>query len=560
MAEENKFAPEFPEAIPLCDLEKNHSEYNAAKLNEYDALYEGGDKFKELIDTFLIRLQMEEQEAWPVRRNPLGVEARSTEHGQQEHNLEIAELQYKSRKKRAWYAPLVPGVIDFMVAAVCQNQPSIVATSGQSSDKNLNLFARALEWIRGQQAQSEVKYWNDINRNADGMGMDLGALGTRAIRAAMLHKRAYLGIRFPKGADVFANFGQAEAAGMLNATITLLHARNVNDWKEDAYGKLEWVRTCYSEKRRPLPWQQPSIIVKTWTFITAQASYVYEYAKKEGDPVDVPVRRLRFERHGLGELPVIPINSPVWVMERLRDIAVALFNRQVALEWHLDKTAYAMLTLFTDKQIDQVVTDLALVLNKGDAAQVTSPPAQTADALQKDIDRLKEEMFLAVQAMVLMAAAKDEQGRQSGVAKQRDFGSLSTLLSAFAAPLRDALEQAIRIIKKVRKEESLPVSVQGLDKFDVQSLELKLKNAASALNLDLPKTARKWIKMDTALAACADAPPEVREGIVTEIINEPDDGSMGALDNSDIRQSNTQIVKPVADHVGVNGGGRRQER
>ncbi len=309
----------------------------------------------------------------------------------------------------------------------------------------------------------------------------------------------------------------------------LLEPAAETPWSVNSRGALTMIRVYTCERIRSLPFAQPDSQRHTWTYFTENAIYQYSFTHKDSEPPtpERSVLRMTAESHELGCLPVVPVRNDLWPMERLFDSAVALFNRETAATWSLDRLAYAQLVLNTNKQISEVITDQALLLDVGDSASILSPTQQIHDAQQKDIERLKESLFLAIQAMVLLAAAKDEQGRQSGVAKQRDFGSLTTLLAAFASPLKDALEKIVQIIQMARGDKDIALAIQGLDDFDIQSLELKLKNTASLMNLPMPKAARDWAILDTALSACANAPSEVREQIVTQMMTGIETSSTG---------------------------------
>lgn len=567
---------EFPSSIPLKDLLAQHSEYNPIDpntkiglLQKHEDLYEGGRKFRQHIKNYLVKRSFETS-GGQASNNP-NVNPKA-ENIQQNNKLAgggggSGEGCYDQRVKRAWYTPLVAGIIDFMVSAVFQNPPAIVAAAPAADGKRSlfdSLKSKLTSWIFGVASPStESAYWHQLNRNADGKGRDLAALLRAGLLEVMLHKRAYLMPTFPES-DA-ATVQQQREQGGLDAKICLLRAADVDDWQYDDDGNLVWIRVHRCELRRSTSYGQPDTELHRWTYITAAAVYRYQIEWKTGDqPKDetlVPCIALRF--HDTGRLPVVPIRIPegLWVMDRLSDTALSLFNRQSAATWTLDQMAFCLLVVASRKQMSDIIArDITgLHLDPTETATFTAPPAAIFDAQQKDIDRLKEDLFLAIQAMVLVAAAKDEQGRQSGVAKQRDFGTLTTLLEAFAGPVRDAIEEVVEMIRQERGDEGLVLAVQGLDKFDVQSLELKLKNAASFLAIqDIPEAAKTWTILDTSLAMTSNAPAEVREAVVQELMqrtkdaetkksegenNSEDSGESSSEEPVETRQPNTQQVK-----------------
>lgn len=530
---------EFPPAIPFGDLMKPHADYKPEKIRKHCDLYEGGDAFQANIENYLVKRQIEETAGTVyATRDPLSASGEQGQNFATEGNTGGAS-QWEARKKRAWYKPIVAGIIDFIGAAMFQSEPAIIAASGTTAKPSLvEKVMAGLRSIFGRSTGAPTDYWNNLNRDADGTGTDLSAILREAALETMLHRRAYLGIRFPEKIDRNgATLAQQEAAGEFNAQIFLLRARDVDDWEFDERGNLKMVRIHRVTEGRSVPYKQPDLEVHIWTYVTARGLYVYRRSWAKADvnqrPKDSDLIAMDAggpQAHELGTLPVVPIIIPkgLWVMERLAATVIELFNRQASLTWFLDMMAFAMLVFYTAKDLSQIVVkDLsAIQLQPNDKCEVKAPDAAIATQLLADSDRLKEEMFLELQAMVLIAAAKDEQGRQSGVAKQRDFGSLSTLLGALAAPLRDALERVVRSIETLRKkkglDQGLVLAVQGLDKFDVQHLEQKLKNAASFLSLEgAPEAAKDWTVLDVALAITANAPPEIREKVVQQMLNKP---------------------------------------
>lgn len=543
-ASSSAFTPEFPDAIALSDLRQTHAEYDPIDkrtgvgiLDKYDDLYIGGRAFYEHIDNYLIKRSIEGSTTTAPKNDP-NYNPKSA--GSPYINNPLTRpsggsggtCQFEARKKRAAYTPIGSGIIDFMVSAVFQNPPAIVAAQPPKEGTAAvvgGLLAKVRSWFLGggtPSSEGDTAYWHDLNRNCDGMGQDLSAFFIRVCREVMIHKRAYVMPKFGKSAE-HANAKEQKDSGDLDATLVFLSARDVDDWQYDSRGTLAWVRTHKVEKIRSNPAAQPDTERHTWVYITKSASYRYELKYKNTEPPEdtVLVSCGPVELHDAGRLPVIQIPVPegLWVMERLADTILALFNRQSAASWNLDSLAFTIILFKTMKDLGSVtIPDVGgFKVDPGEDVTIISPPADGNTAQQNDIDRIKEDLFLAIQAMVLVAAAKDEQGRQSGVAKQRDFGTLSTLLGAFAGPIRDSIEECVAIIRAYRGDDELVLAVQGLDKFDVQSLEQKLKNTESFLKLpDLPPSARKWATLDASLAMTANAPAEVREAVVHEIMSE----------------------------------------
>ncbi len=533
------FVEEFPESILLADLLATHAEYNpicpltgVGILDKHSDLYEGGQSFRKRVEKYLVRRAIESA-AGGTKQNQDGYNPKSSgsvlspDVGKFQNSGNAGSQQYGARLKRAWYTPLVASVVDFMCAAVNQNSPSVVAG------------------VLAQESDPAMKYWREFNTNCDGNGQDVASIWREALLETLLHKRAYLAVRFKGG--TYENQAEQEKAGATDGRVCLWSARFVDDWKYDENKKLERLRTHSEEATRSVPWKQPDQTKHCWRYITRQAIYEYEIEYKNTEkpaPESTQVTRKSVTINETGVFPVVPINAKIWVMDRLADTALALFNRQSAANWSLDQMAFALLVIKSGKNIDQITADdiVALHLDQGDAAEFQAPPPAIFAAQQSDIERLKAELFAALHMMALQAM-KDKGGNPaSGDAKELDMAGMSTLLESFGAPMKDALDAVVKIIQAVRGE-TFPLAVHGLNKFDVQSAQSKIATAGLFLALQgIPESARKWVVLDASLAATANAPAEVRENVVSEMLNaEP----LETITNDQISQ----------DGEGLAGGG-----
>ena len=68
---------------------------------------------------------------------------------------------------------------------------------------------------------------------------------------------------------------------------------------------------------------------------------------------------------------------------------------------------------------------------------------------------------------------------------------MSNLLRSLAEPIRDAIERAIRLLKKFRKDE-FKVTLRGLDKFDIQADEMEINKTSAFIQIEgMPPTAKR---------------------------------------------------------------------
>ena len=84
----------LPNSMLVSDLEKVNPEYDADTIEKYGLLYDAGKRFRRRVDKFIVRRQVEESE---------------------EACGEFGNKHYEARKKRSWYIPRGPGVLDWII-------------------------------------------------------------------------------------------------------------------------------------------------------------------------------------------------------------------------------------------------------------------------------------------------------------------------------------------------------------------------------------------------------------------------------------------------------------
>ena len=411
---------DFPQTIPVRDIEQTSGAYDANKIGKHSALYVGGDCFRDRIDEFLIRRPSE------CSTNPAGRD------------------NYAARKRRAPYINRAGGLIDWFVASVFRIEPMFICDPALP--------------------QSSIDYWTGLNRNADGLGTPLPALARRALKEVMLNLRSYFQVIFPQQSVSPADPSSADA------TLDVISAIEADDWCEDGAGRLEWLR---SHNVRGVEhsefWAKSDDQVHSWTYYDEEAIAVYEAVKRHGQWADQAAVLTEYMTHEFG-LPVFEIRAGhgQWVMERIADVVIALFNRDASVCKYLDDSAFQVLAISTQKQLDQIVAQdlMALSLEPGDSVRFLAPENGFYGPLSGDQDRLKQALYEVVQASAINAMATQTQNaRQSAKAKQIDRDPLQVLLASFAWPVRDALERAKDQLAEFRNEAPDAIHLAGMDEF-----------------------------------------------------------------------------------------------
>jgi hypothetical protein len=500
----------FTSEIKWADINRCHSEYDEelpelklGKLAVHEDIFEGGSKFRARISRYLDKRLMEEDAVY-FNAKSSGLAMQSS------------KSTFERRMKISRYTPVVAGKLEMLNSATLQSQPRITEMPSSAGATGEGGAEQALA------GEVTPSYWHKLNDNANGAGADLTEIAQDLVRNFMIHGRAYLMLKFPQ-TTYAETLAQQSEVGAMDATMHSISPKIIDDWliKE---GVLQYIRTHTTEDIRVNPWDESTGTRHTWTYYTPTETAAYEADEMLGAPQPQAAVLRDVTPHDLGVVSVIPMRLPssLWLMERLREPALSLFNRRAASTWSLNQMAFSILTLIgtdPDQKVEKYIDPEteALCLNTGTAAFLAPSPA-VWDALQKDAEGLEKAMDDAIQVAALSVASRDSSGRQSGVAKFREFGSLANLLSAYGIALRNTFERAVEIIKSARNE-TKSIKIEGLDKFDIQSLDLRTKQAKDVLPLSTSKTFDKWLVGDLLLAHAKDAPASVRAQIIADVVS-----------------------------------------
>jgi len=509
----------WPDAIKIEDIQRTHAEYDEkdpdlglGKLQIHEDLYEGGSKFRKRANSYLDMRTIEDGGGADINLKSEG-------------NVTSSRGNASLRKKRlraSRYVPVAAGKLEILNAATLQSPPRITAIEDLASgDQSENDIAELFS-----ESPKAVGYWGRLNDDADGSGANLTEIAQDLVRALMMHGRAYLAVEFPVDTGA-QTLGQQKDAGVLDARLKAVSPVSVDDWKYSVTGKLEYLRTHTAVEIRDYPWSEPRGMRHEWTYYTPEEVVKYAAEFLEKAPSPQAARRVADPaQHSLKSIPIIPVRIPksLWLMERLREPVLKHYNRDSSLVWSLNQMGFSLLTLIgtdAEQEVSAVIDpDVEALKMKTGQAQFLSPNVAIFEALSGDLEKQEKAMDDAIQVAALSVATRDTQGRQSGVAKFREFGSLANLLSSYGMALRNAFEAAIAMIKTARGEDKI-VKLDGLDRFDIQSLDLKTKQAKDVLPLSTSPTFDRVLTAELLLAHAHDFPEQVRAIIAREALTAP---------------------------------------
>jgi len=495
---------EFPSAITYAEISAKHPDYRADLIERYEDLYCGGEQFRKNIEQYLDQRQIENPKAatapidTSVENVGVGQAARNAFHGMNN--------RWEERKRVSRYTNLVAGILDYFVSAVFNVKPEIIS-------------------------EDTSPYWKNLNNNADGLGTPLPLLLRNAAIDHLKHFRTFLAVQGPGGQ--FKHQTEQKNGGGFDAMLRVLCARDVDMWQEDG-AELKWIRTYRKDVIREAPIGPATKVRELWTYITETDFVEYEikYDKATPPSKDAVVACKSIKRHGFPRLPVVPlkIHQGLWAMQRMEEPALKVFNREASLTWYLNSIAFQILTIVTDKPIDQIVDVSvgALNLGPGGSASFTAPQPGAADALFKDWENGKTNMYEVFQSIGLNAVGTQTQNaRQSAEAKVIDRQPLSAMLTAYASGIRTAVEAAARLIAEFRAPIAKDApAVLGLDYCDVLTLDQKVKNIIDVQSIKgYPETAYREQLANVALALTPTASAEAKTAILKEARDADLDGA-----------------------------------
>lgn len=453
-------------------LNATHPEYDAARLEQLDALYHGGRPWEALVNTWL-----------------------------PQHPDEVTKL-WELRKARALYHNHMAPIVDMVSAALFSQPPDIQGV-------NASWFP---EW----------------SENVDREGTSLPLFCQHLATSALLGQRAYLWVDLParpEGIPIVDSLADEERAGLLASYWKALEAEHVIDWAHAPGGGLKWivVRDVLDERedvttRRSKTWR--------WTHIDAVRIRRWEWKQQPGKecPTDEDeAEELAEVAHGLGRIPVVPLTLPsgLYAGGKLHHPAIAHLRSANDLAWALHKAAHPLLWIRNKwESLDKPVLGPGYYYQVGEDGAVgyAEPSGTSFQLIAERTVELREEMYRVVHQMGSGADSKATRSQASGAAKQQDAEALALALAALAAILKPVIREALRITGKARGVKLTP-EIGGLEGWRVEDLTTWLVNVSTAFEaMSLSETFRREVARRQARRLLPDVGDEIVAKIDAEIL------------------------------------------
>ncbi len=444
------------------DIDQEHPEYVARKCawRKYRDLYAGGEQFKANAAEYLIRRQREPGEV------------------------------YSERLSRVFYENYVGSIVDWYAATLFRREPVIT--------------------FEGNDAASKT-FFGALVEDSDRRGTSLADFFRRQFTESLVTGMSYVLVDFPRLTMPAGTRAEEDASGASRAYLVEYAADDVINWSLDEYGNFEWVviRTKQIKKDRV---EDPEWRTETkWAYYDKRTYRIYG----ENGVIDQGTHGLA----KLGQTPLFAMRIPegLWMLNRAGSLQLEHFNKSNALSWALTMGLFAMPVVYSDREWNQMVGESYYIqLGPEDKFGWTEPEGKVYQIAADNLVRLQEEIY-RVCYLIQAGAALDVTGRQSGLAKQRDFSITQEVLRAFGDAVKEQIRRVLRATAAAR-EDGVNVSVTGMDEFDIADFGTELEDAGQLLTLGVESpTLKKEVFKKLALKYLCDARQDVKDRIAQEI-------------------------------------------
>jgi len=446
----------------VFDIDQEHPGYAARKAawRKYRDLYAGGEQFKANAAEYLVRRQREPGEV------------------------------YSERLCRVFYENYVGSIVDWYAATLFRREPVITFEGNAAASKTF--FAALVE-------------------DTDRRGTSLADFFRRQFTESLVTGTSYVLVDFPRVTTRPETRGEEDASGASRAYLVEYGADDVINWSLDEYGNFEWVviRTKQITKDRV---EDPQWRTETkWAYYDKRTYRIYD----ADGLVDEGTHGLA----KLGQTPLFALRIPegLWMLNRAGSLQLEHFNKSNALSWALTMGLFAMPVVYSDREFSQMVGESYYIqLGPADKFGWTEPEGKVYQIAADNLVRLQEEIY-RVCYLSQAGAALDVTGRQSALAKQRDFSITQEVLRAYGDALKEQIRRVLRATAAAR-EDGLDVSVTGMDEFDIADFGTELEDARQLLELGVASpTLKKEVFKKLALKYLCDARQDVKDRIAAEI-------------------------------------------
>ena len=515
-------------------LKQRNPDYDKVLWDEIDLLYEGGYKAMRAAKDYLPMLDGER-----VQR-------------------------YDDRVRLVAYVGYMGEIVDFFCASLFESGLDITeAVDADDPDTT------------GEPAQKE-DYWQEFAKNADLQRTPFSMVLRHAVKDALCKRRALVACDFPDPGQIPTTRAEEKKLGADRGYCYNVPLDQLIDWELDDFGRFKWCILYETAVERADPTKVRGRITHTWTVWTLEdvAQGVAEdiqtalnkfQATPATPPPVAPTKgpiKARWAKYGItvspdfndwkddldipliesdttsfDRIPILQLELPMglWAGNHLGPMAREHWERRSHLVGAESRNMTAVGYLELGKPSDDGVgvdaidptTRAEMKRRFGVEMAVpgklafAEPNGHAYEVVDKQIDKLKDEMFRVAHQMAMSAdTSRATQQARSGESKQQDKKDVAVVLGALAVFTKDFGVEIYETIAVARSEADVVWTAHGLDKF-VDDDRASIVQEAATLEViadGIPSpTWKKEYKTQQALKLTPNLPPETQDTIRKEI-------------------------------------------
>lgn len=459
-------------------LDTQHPEYDGQRYEHLQALAAGGKQFHALIREFLPRQPME------------------------------PEPRYEMRCKRAKYLSYLGSIVNLYASW---------------------LFAAGYE-VKAYQKDSETPlptidpFYGAFQENVGGEKTLKSFMKDRFREVLTVGKSLWVAElpAAPDGVDI-SDRAVWEKLNLGRGSLTARGAAAMLDWYEDDDGNLEWcVLKSVSKPRANVSTPRNRTVEEWRVYDRANVTiYTLEYADNERPDPDTPINGVTTV-HGFKRVPVMRLCLPaeLCVGEQVHDAQISHFQHDAALSWSMAMTAYATPVFHLDDEEKKPTLGVgyAVFLGKEETMSWTAPPTDSYQAIAKNRDAKRDEIYRIVHQLGQSLDQNAEQVGRSADSKEIDSAATRILLNAYGEVVAKTIEETYELLSEARDELGYEWSVEGFSGYDTATAGSLLANVRSGKTLGLPSnTLHRELSKKAALVLVPELDPRVKDAIRKEI-------------------------------------------
>jgi len=455
----------------MIDIDREHSEFKRKQhlLSTYRDLYAGGQEFRAHAAEYLLRRQKE----------PLDV--------------------YGERLQRVFYENYIGSIVDWYASTLFRREPTLQLDEGLTSGR---------EFL--------AKFADDC----DHRGTKLSDFFRNCFIDALVTGCSHILVDFPRVAGKPQNRAEEDQAGLSRAFLVCYQAEELINWSRGERNDYDWVVLRHKLEHQPTIASQTIVQETYWHYYDRTTYRIYR--RQENFETPGQIELIGEGTHGFARQERVPlfdlkVGDGLWLMNKAADLQLEHFNKSNALAWAITMGLFAMPVIYTDREWNQIVGESYFIqLGPGDKFGWTEPDGKVYQIAAANLETLKEEIYRV--CYLSQASGEMNSGHAvSAVSKQLDFTITEEILRSYGAVLKDCIRRIACAISDARQD-SVTVSVTGLDELDITDFDAELQQASSLLQLGIDSpTLKRQIFQRLAFKYLNDARQEVKDQIAREI-------------------------------------------